>query len=267
MSRFFFLYAPTGYSWQVDDPVTWLLEHADNPFLGRTGSRLVLSPDDPDRILRVVLRRCSLVLIHVICEAQVVVHHWGQPAPDIRDFLKLHGLARPEVQITLINKKNEQIVIQPGSDFLHGQPVKMNFPWQEFEAKWQYRLEHEPDDWDVAPGTWGTLSWERATSERMIPWTALKSAWRHDQARPCPNCDTPLMVLRFLWVLPIMFSGIRTITRGCFWCHQEFEEWLEQDFWGWLVKTLDQDMLPTHLHATRKLDLRLRYPSPQPDHG
>ena len=112
----------------------------------------------------------------------------------------------------------------------------------------------------------GRFPWEQASSERGIPWVVLKSIWRRDQAPPCPNCDTPLAVLRFLWVLPIMFSGIRKITRVCFGCRQEFIETVDKDFWGWLVMHLDPDLRPTHQYGTRKYDLRTRHPS-RPERG
>ena len=37
----------------------------------------------------------SLALTHLASEAQVVVPHWQQPAPDVRGLLKEHRLVRP----------------------------------------------------------------------------------------------------------------------------------------------------------------------------
>lgn len=261
MSRYFFFHPQTGQSWDVPDPVAWLVENAPCPLLERARERLLtLGPTDCDRIVRLVTRRCGLVLIDLACPKSVVVHHWGQPLPDIRQFLKKRQLARPDVQVALANRKTENVVIVPGSEFIYGDPSNPTFPWLVFERKWTHRYVQGADDWDVAPHTCGTLCWEQASSERMIPWAALKSAWRHDQAASCQNCGTPLMILRFLWVLPIMFSGIRKVTRGCFRCHCEFENWVDMDFWGWLVKVLDAEVLPTHHYATKKFDLRSRYP-------
>jgi hypothetical protein len=265
--RYFFLHVLTANSWPVDDPAAWLLEHARDPLLGRARDRLTtLDPGDGDRIVRLVTRRCGLALIDLASADSVVVQHWGQPAPDLRPFIKLHGLARPQVQVALVNRKNESVTLQPGSAFLYGEPVEGRFPWHRFESKWQLRLVQEDDDWAVAPSTWNTLSWERAGGERMIPWVALKSVWRRDQAPPCPNCDVPLVALRFLWVLPITFSGILEVTRGCFGCRREFRQDVDGDFWAWLARHLASDLLPTHQYGTRKLDLRPRHP-PRPGQG
>ena len=129
MSRYFLLYATTGYSWPVDDPAAWLLEHSRDSFLERAREPLVTpAPEDGDRIVRLVTRRCSLVLIDLASPVSVVVQHWGQPAPDIRGFLKVHRLARPEVQVALVNRKIESVVMQPGSNFLYGARGSGAFP-------------------------------------------------------------------------------------------------------------------------------------------
>ena len=142
---------------------------------------------------------------------------------------------------------------------LYGEEATADFPWELFGAKWNHRLEPEEDDWRAAPNTGGTLCWEEGGVERKIPWIVLKSVWRNDKAPLCPNCDTPLVVLRFLWALPIMFSGIRTITHGCFGCRREWVTWTD-DFWDWLLTRLDRHLLPTHQWGTRKIDIRNGHP-------
>ncbi len=263
---YFFLHAESGESWPVTEPVSWLLAHADEPVLGRARERLLtLGPEDGDRVVRLVTRRCGLALVHVVREAHVVVHYWSA-MPDLRPIFRQHRLARPGVRAMLWNRKNDVVtVFESAEAFMFGGPVEATFPWWQFEEKWRRRHILEADDWQVAPHTLGTLCWEQASTERTIPWTVLKSLWQHDQAPACPNCDTPLLALRFLWVLPIMFSGIRKITRGCFRCHREFEEWVD-DFWAWLVTHLDPDLLPDHQYGTKKLDLRSRHPT-LPDRG
>ena len=63
---FWFLHAPTGESWAVDDPVAWSLENAGQPVLERARERLVtLDAADPRRVIRLVVRRCRLNLIEV----------------------------------------------------------------------------------------------------------------------------------------------------------------------------------------------------------
>jgi hypothetical protein len=105
---FWFLPAPTGKSWAVDNPVVWSLEHAHEPILERARERLVtLDAADPQRIIRVVVRRCALNLLE-LRPAQVVVHHWGQQGKgDLRPFIKQHGPARKSDQVALIDRKRE----------------------------------------------------------------------------------------------------------------------------------------------------------------
>ena len=58
---FWFLHTPTGESWAVDDPVAWALENARQPILQRARERLVtLDATDPQRVIRLVTRRCRL---------------------------------------------------------------------------------------------------------------------------------------------------------------------------------------------------------------
>jgi hypothetical protein len=60
---FWFLHTPTGKSWAVDNPVVWSLEHAHEPILERARERLVmLDAADPQRVIRLVVRRCRLNL-------------------------------------------------------------------------------------------------------------------------------------------------------------------------------------------------------------
>lgn len=263
--RYYLLRVLTGESWPVADPVAWLLEHRLDPLLHRGRERLLtLGPEDGNRIVRLVTRRCGLVLIDLVSPASVVVHHWAEPPPDIRQFMKDKGLAKHEVKVALENVKNEVVVIQPGDAFLYGRPVEPTFPWPQFEAKWQHRLVPEQDDWQGAPLTRSTLCWDRADLEGTIPWAALKCVWRRDQASPCPNCHTPLAVLRFVWCLPIYCIGLKEIIRGCFRCRQEFRENIDSDFRGWLVSHLDYELLPTQHHwGIVKADLQWRYPSRQ----
>src|SRR5262245_28037967 len=103
---FWFLHASTGKSWAVDDPVAWSLENTRQPVLERARERLVtLDAANPQRVIRVVVRRCQLNLLE-LQPGQVIVHHWGQQGQgDLRPFFKQHGLARKGVRVTLIDRK------------------------------------------------------------------------------------------------------------------------------------------------------------------
>jgi len=72
-----FIHADSCTSWPVADPVQWSLQNAHEPVLERASEGLAkLTPDDSDRIIRLVLRRCRLNLLELHPE-QVVVHHWA----------------------------------------------------------------------------------------------------------------------------------------------------------------------------------------------
>lgn len=75
---FWFLHTATGEAWAVTDPVAWCLENAREPILERARERLVtLDAADPQRVIRLVVRRCRLNLLE-LRPGQVAVHHWGQ---------------------------------------------------------------------------------------------------------------------------------------------------------------------------------------------
>ena len=93
MSRYYFLFRDTGRSWQISDPVAWCLDHAGTPLLAPAADRLLESPDEPDRLIRVVLRRCGLVLVSITA-SNILVSYWGEPAPDVRAFAKDHRLGK-----------------------------------------------------------------------------------------------------------------------------------------------------------------------------
>src|SRR6516165_7718488 len=103
---FWFLHTPTGECWPVDGPVAWCLKSAGQPILECARERLVtLDAADPQRVIRLVVRRCGLNLLE-IRPGRVVVHHWGQHGRgDLRPFFKRHGLASKGVQVALIERK------------------------------------------------------------------------------------------------------------------------------------------------------------------
>ena len=180
---FHFIHVDTQDSWSVADPVAWALENADQPILERASERLgKLTPNDGERIIRLVVRRCRLNLLEIHPE-KVVVHHWGhQHRADLRPFFKAHGLAQKEIEIVLRDRKKEVVTTQHGDDFLYGNPLAFDFDLELFQGKWVRRFVNEKDDWTPAPGTRSGYAWE-GVEDGDIPWTALKSAWRRTHRR------------------------------------------------------------------------------------
>ena len=158
---FWFLNTATGQAWAVDDPVAWALEHARRSVLERARARLVtLDAADPQRVLRLVVRRCRLNVIEIYPE-RVVVHFWGTRGQgNLRPFFKAHGLARKSVQVALLDRKQELTTVQTGADFLFGERLADNFPVKAYEEKWRRRAIEEPDDWTAAPHTWSGFAWK-----------------------------------------------------------------------------------------------------------
>jgi hypothetical protein len=194
---FWFLHTPTGESWAVDDPVAWSLENARQLILECARERLVrLDATDPQRVIRLVTRRCRLNLLE-LRPGRVIVHHWGQQGQgDLRPFFKQHGLARKSVEVALIDRKREVVTAQHGDDFLFGERLPPFWPCKVYWSKWQRRHVKEPDDWTAAPHTWSGFAWKGIEPNR-IPWAVLKSAWRRTTAPLCMNCDQATLLTNF----------------------------------------------------------------------
>ena len=106
-SNFHFIHTDTLNLWSVANPVQWSLQNAHQPILARAADGLgKLSVNDADRIIRLVLRRCSLNLLE-LQPGSVLVHHWGSNQADLKPFFKANGLACPEVQVVLKDRKKE----------------------------------------------------------------------------------------------------------------------------------------------------------------
>ena len=124
---FHFIHVDTLNSWSVAEPVRWALENADQPILERASERLAkLTPNDGDRIIRLVVRRCRLNLVEVQSK-QVVVHHWGQKRAEHRPFFKTHGLARKEIEVVLRDRKKEVVTTQHRRRLSLRQPACLRF--------------------------------------------------------------------------------------------------------------------------------------------
>ena len=158
-------------------------------------------------------------------------------------------------------RKNGQITLTTGDQFLRGERIAPAFPWGQYRERWERRGERQPDDGDASPWCRSSYSWD-GVAEGRIPWAALKSAWRRESAIPCPNCDTPLAAWGFTWRHRTLLSMSGHVARCCFGCRRDFRE-DTGDPWPWMAATLDADLLPVSQDdGLRKTDLRPRWPAP-----
>jgi hypothetical protein len=225
--------------------VAWALANARQPILERARERLAtLDAADPQRVIRLVVRRCRLNVIEIYPE-RVVVHHWGQHGiADLRPFFKQHGLARKGVQVALIDRKRELTTVRTGADFLFGERLADNFPANCYEEKWRRRAIEEPDDWTPAPCCASNYFWE-GVEQGLLPWRVLKSAWRHEDALPCPNCDRPTLLTAFGHFACGFYKRGPTVVRVCPPCGSRFEDHSPWGGPGWLLANLDGPLLPS----------------------
>jgi len=240
-----FLHAPTGESWAVEDPVAWSLENTGQPVLERARERLVtLTAADPQRVIRLVVRRCRLNLLE-FRPGRVVVHFWGtQGQADVRPFFKKHSLAKKGVEVFLIDRKRETTTVQTGADFLYGERLGEEFPLDVYLEKWRRRAVEEPDDWTPAPCSGSNYCWE-GVEQRRIPWRVLKSAWRHENAPLCQNCDQPTLLSSFGYFTCGFYKRGPQLIRICRLCGSRFEDHSPWDGPGWMLGNLDEPLLPS----------------------
>lgn len=245
-SRYFwFIHSDTQDSWPVADPVVWSLENARQPVLVRaTDGLLKLTVDDGDRIVRLVVRRCRLNLLELYPE-QVVGHYWGPHRADLRPFFKQHGLARPQIEVVLRDRKRETVTTQTGDDFLFGDRLASDSPLDLFLSKWTSRFVQQPDDWQAAPGTWSGFAWE-GVENNLIPWAALKCAWRRAAPMICLNCDQPSILVNF-GLRPVgMFNRSPNFVSVCGACRRWFKDDTVKDVAEWMAANLDVEVRPAY---------------------
>jgi hypothetical protein len=242
LNKFFFIQTDTLNSWSVADPVAWSLENADQPILQRASERLgKLTSNDGERIIRLVVRRCSLNLLE-LHPGQVVAHHWGLHRADLRPFFKTQGLARPEIDVVLRERKKEVVTTQHGDDFLYGNPLASDFDLELFQSKWVRQFINEQDDWFAAPGTRSGYAWE-GVEDGFIPWAAMKSAWRSAPG-VCLNCDQPTMLVNFGLRPTGLFNRSPSFTTVCGSCRRWFRDETVKDVGAWIVANLDEEVRP-----------------------
>ena len=196
-SNFHFLHTDTLNSWPVPNPITWSLQNAHEPILERAADGLKkLTAADGDRIIRLVVRRCSLNLLELQGN-RVHVQFWGTNGQaDLKPFFKTHGLARPEIEVVLRDRNKETVTMLTGDSFLFGVPIASDFPLELFQQKWTSRFVNESDDSQAAPGTASGFAWD-GIEDGLIPWVALKSAWRRGASGVCQNCSGPTLLVNF----------------------------------------------------------------------
>jgi len=240
---FWFIQAETRACWEVADPVQWAMANACTPVLERASEGLRrFTPNDGDRITRLVVRRCGLNLLELRPD-QVVVHYWGQHGQaDLRPFFKLHRLARPEVEVVLRDRKREVVTTRTGDDFLFGDRLAAEFPLDLYLSKWSSRCSLQPDDWTAAPGTRSGYAWSGV--EDNIPWIALKAAWRQAAPLTCLNCDQPTVLTNFGFPWTGLFNRSAKFVHVCGACRRSFQDDSVQDPDAWIVANLDVEVRP-----------------------
>jgi hypothetical protein len=255
--KFWFLHTPTGESWAVDDPVAWCLKSAGEPILERAQKRLVtLDGSDPQRVIRLVVRRCRMNLLE-LRPGRVVVHHWGpQGQGDLRPFFKKHDLARQHVEAVLLDRKRETSTVRTGDHFLYGERLAEGFPLAVYREKWRRKATEEGDDWAPAQHGWSSYCWE-GVGQRCVPWRVLKCLWRNENVPPCRNCDRPTLVYVFGMFVAGFYKLEPKVVRICPLCTSSFYE--ASGGPRWLLANLDKSLLPS---AQMMFGHPVRYPLP-----
>lgn len=241
--NFHFIHADSCTSWPVADPVQWSLQNAHDPILARAARGLSkLTTSDGERIIRLVVRRCSLNLLEVGA-GRVSVDHWGSSRADLRPFFKSHGLARPEIEVVLRDRKKETASKTTGDSFLYGVSLPSDFDLELFQSKWERRFEQQDDDWTAAPGTSSGFAWD-GIPDGSIPWAVLKSAWRRCVGVACQNCSGPTILANFGLRQVGMFNRSGFVEHVCGACGRSFSDHTEQEFRAWRMANLDADVRP-----------------------
>jgi len=242
-SNFHFIHADSCKHWPVPNPITWSLQNAHQPILDRAADGLKnLTPNDGERIIRLVVRRCSLNLLEIQGNL-VQVQFWGTNGQaELKPFFKTHGLARPEIEVVLRDRKKEVTSTKFGDEFLYGVPIASDFPLELFQQKWMSRFVNESDDSQAAPRSASGFAWD-GIEDGCIPWAALKSAWRRGGSGVCLNCSGETLLVNFGLRQVGMFNRASCFDSVCGACRRSFRDSVE-DVPGWIVANLDEDVRP-----------------------
>jgi hypothetical protein len=241
-SNFHFLHVDSYKDWPVADPVLWSLEHAHEPILERAAEGLAkLTTSDGERIIRLVLRRSGLNLLEIQGN-RVHVQFWGTNGQaGLKPFFKDHGLARPEIEVVLRDRKKETVTTLTGNDFLYGVPLASDFDLELFQSKWERRFVNEPDDWQAAPGTSSGFAWD-GLPDGSIPWAAMKSAWRSGSG-DCLNCSEKMLLMNYGLRQAGMFNRAGFVEHVCGTCRRAFRD-ETVDVKAWMVANLNEGVRP-----------------------
>lgn len=241
-SNFHFLHVDSCTNWPVADPVQWSLQNTYEPILERAADGLgKLTPDDGERIIRLVLRRSGLNLLEIQGN-RVHVQFWGTNGQaDLKPFFKDHGLARPEIEVVLKDRKKENVTTLTGDSFLYGVPLASDFDLHLFKQKWERRFSDEADDWLAAPGTSSGFAWD-GLADGSIPWAAMKSAWRSGSG-VCLNCSGEMLLVNFGLRQVGVFNRAGFVEHVCGTCRRSFRD-ETVDVKAWMATSLDLDVLP-----------------------
>jgi hypothetical protein len=241
-SNFHFIHTNTLNSWPLTDPVQWSIDHAHDPILARAAEGLgKLTECDGDRIIRLVVRRCSLNLLEVQ-RNQVDVQFWGQQGlADLKPFFKLHGLAHPQIEVVLKDRKKETVTTLTGDSLLYGIPIASDFDLELFQSKCERRFEQEADDWQAAPGTASGFAWD-GVEDGLIPWAALKSAWLSGSG-VCLNCSGETLLVNFGLRQVGTFNRSGFVEHCCGACRRSFRD-ETVDVKSWMTVNLDAEVWP-----------------------
>lgn len=237
--NFHFIHTDTLNSWPVTDPVQWSIQHAHEPVLAHAAGLSKLTTSDGDRIIRLVVRRCSLNLLEVQL-GRIVVDHWGPNRADLSPFFKTHGLARPEIEVVLRDRKNETATTLTGDSFLYGVPLASSFDLELLQSKWRRRFENDADDWQAASGTSSGLAWY-GLPDGSIPWAALKSAWR-GAGVVCQNCSGEALLVNFGLRQVGVFNHSGFVEHVCGACRRSSRD--SVDVKAWMAANLDEVVPP-----------------------
>lgn len=241
-SNFHFIHTNTLNHWPVADPVQWSLKHAHEPILARAAEGLSnLSVNDGERIIRLVVRRCSLNLLEVH-PVRVVVDHWGSNRADLKPFFKSHGLARPEIEVVLRDRKKETVSTLTGDSFLYGVLLASDFDLELFQSKWEKRFLQEADDSQAAPGTSSGFAF-KGLPDGAVPWAAMKSAWRRSAPGSCLNCSKETFWTNFGLRQMGLFNRTGFVEHVCGACRRSFRD-ETVDVKAWMAVNLDEVVRP-----------------------
>lgn len=257
--KFVMFYFPTDEWWPTEDPIQWAATQQRNSLLAQVAKRLLAeqTPTDWTRIIRLFTKRFYVNLVE-LRPGRVILHYWGRKKVDLGYFMRSQKLARPDIEVCELNRKEETIAILSGEDFLYGSPMPKDFEIDLFQHKWKRRFRREPNDsTEIAVdnsllGRLEFLCWP-GLPNNAIPWSAMKSAWRNDHGpgSVCRNCDEK-MILVDLGGKPFGFCKYTFFTKHlCVCCRRMFlTDSLDRT--DWATARFDPDVMPEKKELYRR---------------